>query len=65
MKRTLETLSYKKRAVLVLCEVEGWSCAEIGCSLGVPTNTIYTRLYHARREFKRAYERELRKESER
>ena len=37
----------------------------IAVSLGAPTNTVYTRLYHARREFRRAYERELKKEAER
>jgi RNA polymerase sigma-70 factor (ECF subfamily) len=46
----LERLSFKKRAVLVLFEVEGWSCAEIAERLDVPVDTVYTRLHHARKE---------------
>ena len=50
VRRALDSLSFKKRTVLVLVEVEGWSCTEIGDKLGVPVDTVYTRLYHARRE---------------
>jgi RNA polymerase sigma-70 factor (ECF subfamily) len=50
----LERLSFKKRTVLVLFEVEGWSCAEIAERLNVPVDTVHTRLHHARRELARA-----------
>ena len=53
----LEKLSFAKRSALVLFEVEGWSCEEIAESLEVPVGTVYTRLHHARRDFKEAYER--------
>jgi RNA polymerase sigma-70 factor (ECF subfamily) len=48
---TLARLSFKKRAVLVMFELEGWSCAEIAGALGIPVDTVYTRLHHARRDF--------------
>lgn len=48
--RALARLSWKKRAVLVLHEVEGWSCDLIAERMGVPTPTVYTRLHHARKE---------------
>jgi RNA polymerase sigma-70 factor (ECF subfamily) len=54
VRRALERLPFKKRSVLVLLEVEGWSCAEIAEHLGVPIDTVYTRLYHARRDLKKA-----------
>ena len=43
-------LSYKKRSVLLLHVLEGHSCQRIAEMLELPTNTVYTRLYHARRE---------------
>jgi RNA polymerase sigma-70 factor (ECF subfamily) len=46
----LGSLSWKKRAVIVLHEVEGWPCRDIARRLGVPVDTVYTRLHHARRE---------------
>lgn len=57
VRAALERLSFEKRSALVLFEVEGWSGDEIARAIGVPVGTIYTRLLHARREFKRAYER--------
>lgn len=50
---TLARLSWKKRAVLILHEVEEWSCPEIAARIGVPVGTVYTRLHHARREMAR------------
>lgn len=46
----LARLSWKKRAVLVLHEVEEWPCELIAERMGVPTATVYTRLHHARRD---------------
>jgi RNA polymerase sigma-70 factor, ECF subfamily len=43
-------LPWKKRAVLMLHEVEGWPCDLIAERLGVPVATVYTRLHHARKE---------------
>ncbi|MBK7862855.1 MAG: RNA polymerase sigma factor [Archangiaceae bacterium] len=47
---SLEALSAKKRAVLVLYELEGFSGEEIALAVGAPVKTVWTRLYHARRE---------------
>jgi len=47
----LAGLSEKRRVVLVLFELEGQSGEEIAELLGVPVNTVWTRLHHARRDF--------------
>jgi RNA polymerase sigma-70 factor, ECF subfamily len=44
-------LSEKRRAVLVLFELEGYTGEEIAEILDVPLNTVWTRLHHARRDF--------------
>ncbi len=44
----LESLSEPQRVVLVLAELEGWTGPEISAALGVPVNTVYTRLASAR-----------------
>lgn len=48
--RCLMEISVKKRTVLILHDVEGFSGPEIAEMLDVNPNTIHTRLYHARRE---------------
>lgn len=58
----LARLSFEKRSALVLFEVEGWSCEEIAAALEIPVGTVYTRLHHARRDFKKAYARVAGKE---
>jgi RNA polymerase sigma-70 factor (ECF subfamily) len=62
--RLLDRLPHKRREVLVLYEMEGRSAAEIARILEIPEATVYTRLYHARRAFRRLAERapELREE---
>ena len=50
--RALATLSEPKRIVMVLAEVEGFTCEEIGLMLEVPVGTVWTRLHHARRELR-------------
>jgi len=47
--RALDQLPYGKRVVLVLAEVEGYTCEEIARMLGIPVGTVWTRLHHARR----------------
>ena len=49
LKRTLDTLPPKLRAVLALREVEGLSYEEIARISSIPTGTVMSRLYHARR----------------
>lgn len=55
--KALRKLSFNKRAVIILHDVEGWPCATIAERLGVPTNTIYTRLHHARKALAKAMRR--------
>ena len=59
----LDRLQPDKRAVLVMFELEGMSCAEIAELMGVPKGTIFSRLSHARRSFLQALQRlELREQ---
>jgi RNA polymerase sigma factor (sigma-70 family) len=48
----LSKLSLAKRSVLLLAEVEGFSCPEIAEMLNIPVGTVWTRLHHARRELR-------------
>ena len=48
--RALQRMSAAKRVVLVLAEVEGFSCEEIAAMLNIPIGTVWTRLHHARKE---------------
>lgn len=56
VRNALASLSYEKRSALVLFEVEGWSAAEIADMLEIPVGTVYTRVHHARRAFRQAYD---------
>ena len=48
--KMLSKLPPKKRAVLVLFEIEGLSAKEISDVVGCPENTVWSRLHHARSE---------------
>lgn len=48
LERALGCLSTKKREVLLLAEVEGFTSPEIAALLGIPVGTVWTRLHHAR-----------------
>lgn len=56
----LATLGGRKRDVFVLFELEGLSGAEIAETLDCPVNTVWTRLFHARKEFAAAISRQPR-----
>jgi RNA polymerase sigma-70 factor (ECF subfamily) len=47
----LDKIGEKKRTVLILHELEGLSSEAIAEILGVPKNTVFTRLHHARKDF--------------
>jgi RNA polymerase sigma-70 factor (ECF subfamily) len=51
VRRILDKLSERKRAVFVLFELEGLTVEEISQALGCPLKTVWSRLLHARREF--------------
>jgi RNA polymerase sigma-70 factor, ECF subfamily len=47
----LDKIGAKKRTVLILHEIEGLPTEEIAEILGIPKNTVFTRLHHARKDF--------------
>jgi RNA polymerase sigma-70 factor, ECF subfamily len=49
-----EALSPKKREAFALVVLEGLSGEEAAAAIGIPINTVWTRLHHARRELRRA-----------
>lgn len=53
----LMTLSLEERAVFVLHELEEESAPEVAAAIGIPVNTVYSRLRRARRKFARAVDR--------
>jgi RNA polymerase sigma factor (sigma-70 family) len=58
LERGLARLPRTKSIVLLLNEVEGFSCDEIAAMLEIPIGTVWTRLHHARRELRRYYHEE-------
>jgi RNA polymerase sigma-70 factor (ECF subfamily) len=49
LRRAIDALPPKLRAVLAMREVQGLSYDEIARATGIPTGTVMSRLYHARR----------------
>jgi RNA polymerase sigma-70 factor (ECF subfamily) len=47
----LDKLAAKKREVFILAEFEGLSCDEIAVMVGTKTETVWSRLHYARKEF--------------
>jgi RNA polymerase sigma-70 factor (ECF subfamily) len=60
LERALDRLSVADRTLLALHHFEHLSLAEIGVRLGVPTKTVKSRLFSARRSLERALEVERR-----
>jgi RNA polymerase sigma factor (sigma-70 family) len=58
LSRGLDGLSVAKRTVLILAEVEGFTCEELATMLSIPVGTVWTRLHHARNELRRRFEEE-------
>src|SRR5262249_55251561 len=54
LERALSRLSEEKRLVLLLFEREGLSGDEVARALDIPVGTVWTRLYHARADLRRA-----------
>jgi RNA polymerase sigma-70 factor (ECF subfamily) len=52
LERALSRISTAKRTVLLLAEIEGFTCDEIAAMLGIPVGTVWTRLHHARKELR-------------
>lgn len=53
----LDRLSEAHREIFVLCDVEEMTAAEAAKVLGIPLNTVYSRLRHARAQFETSLER--------
>jgi len=51
VERVLERMDPKKREVFALFELEGLSGEQIAEQVGCPINTVWTRLYHSRKQF--------------
>ena len=51
VEHALATLDLERRAVLVLCDIDGASGPEAAEVLGIPLNTVYSRLRTARARF--------------
>jgi RNA polymerase sigma-70 factor (ECF subfamily) len=51
LREVLERMREKHRAAFVLFEIEGYTGEEIAALQDTPVATVFTRLYHARREF--------------
>jgi RNA polymerase sigma-70 factor (ECF subfamily) len=60
LERGLSALSDAKRVVIVLAEIEGYTCDEIAEMLEIPVGTVWTRLHHARKELRSFYTSEVR-----
>lgn len=58
VRQTLQALSPKRRATLVLREVYGMSAGDISQILNMTTNAVKTTLCRAREQFREIYERE-------
>jgi RNA polymerase sigma-70 factor, ECF subfamily len=56
--RALDALSFDHRTTFVLCEVEERSSPEVAAILGIPENTVRTRLHHARQKLRALLEKE-------
>lgn len=50
----LDSLDESKRAVFVLTQLEGMKATEVAEALGVPVNTVYSRIHHVRLAFREA-----------
>jgi RNA polymerase sigma-70 factor (ECF subfamily) len=53
LERILARMSEKRRTTFVLFEIEGYSGEEIAQIQSLPVDTVWTRLYHARKDFMR------------
>jgi RNA polymerase sigma factor (sigma-70 family) len=52
LEHALDRLTEAKRVVLLLAEVEGFTCEEISRMLSISVGTVWTRLHHARKELR-------------
>lgn len=53
----LQQIPLERRSVLIMHDIDGQSAPEIGETLSIPINTVYSRVRIARDEFKKAIQR--------
>jgi RNA polymerase sigma-70 factor (ECF subfamily) len=53
LQAALDEMHPDLRAVLVLTELEGETCASIAASQGIPVGTVYWRAHRARKQFRK------------
>ena len=58
----VEGMPFKHREVFVLYELEELEGTEIAALLGIPVNTVWTRLHHGRKRFEQAMRKRIRKD---
>ena len=58
----LADLPFKQREVITLYELEELEGNEIAVLLGIPVNTVWTRLHHARKRFEESMRKRIRRE---
>ena len=58
LKELLEKLEFKKRLIMTLYYFENLNIAEISVAMKIPKGTVKSRLYSARNELKKLYEKE-------
>ncbi len=51
LEHVLSRMTDRRRRVFILFEIEGYSGDEIASLEGIPVNTVWARLHHARRDF--------------
>lgn len=61
----LEALDLDRRAVFVMCDIDGASAPDAAAALGIPLGTVYSRLRLAREDFSAAVKRLRSKRGER
>ena len=57
----LDKLAPKKREAFILAEFEGLSCEEIAQLTGSKTETVWSRLHYARKEFSERLDAQMKK----
>ena len=63
VRSVLDRMPFKQREVFVMYELEELEGAEIAELIGIPINTVWTRLHHARKRFQELMTKRLGKEA--
>jgi RNA polymerase sigma-70 factor, ECF subfamily len=64
VRESLDRLPFKQREVFVLYELEELDGTTIASMLGIPINTVWTRLHHGRKRFEDVMRKRIRREED-